>query len=437
VRKALLTLLNVILVCSIGCAQTETIVLTGGTLIDVTNFGKSQEDIQDAVIVIQGDKITAVGSKDDIKVPKSAKVIDVKGKYILPGLIDGYAALDNQGYANAYLYMGITSIVGCYGYRRHDLFTEADPCPNIYLYGDVGHFEITTEEMLKKIEEHAENGVKFLNVMYALTPEQVKLAVEKAHELGIPAIGEFSKLSYKEALELGVDAILHFGRYAVEMAPPDMRQRIIEQPHGPAFREFRMWLSSIDPESDFVLDFAKVLGSRSAALIPTLDIPGVDAPFFGNVWEEPAARLIDPEYIDRPVEKVTGKHNFNAKQLEYVDRHVSNILKIEGQFYKAGARYLAGSGNDINGTMPALGLHQELELLTRVGLTNRETIAAATSNFNDIFKWEGVGKIHPEYRADIIVVDHNPLEDIKNLKEISLIMLKGKILDREKLLSLD
>jgi len=435
-KSLIMNVAILLLVITAISTQSQTFALVGGKIIDVSNNGRSNSDINNAVVIINGDKIVEVGIKGSVTIPDKARIIDVGGKYIIPGLIDGYAALDNQSFANAYLYMGITSIVGCYGYRRHPLYVDADPCPNIYLYGDVGHNDISTDEMLKQIEEHAKNGVKFLNLMYALTPEQVKIAIKKAHELGMPAIGEFSKLSYEKALEFGIDAILHFGRYDVELAPPDMRKRIIEQPHGRAFREFRMWLSTIDPKSDVVQNFAKMLGDYSAVLIPTLALPGVDAPFFDNVWNEPVAKILNPEDIQNPVNQETGKHYDNPKQLEVVSKFINNVLKIEAEFYEAGAQYLAGSGNDINGTMPGISLHQELELLKRVGLSNREVIATSTSNFADFLGWKKIGEIKPGRRADIIILNENPLDDLKNLKNISLIMLRGKIIDREKLLEM-
>jgi hypothetical protein len=437
VKKGIAALLSVILVSSFVFAQSEPLVLIGGTIIDVTNFGKSRNDIHDAVLVIQGDTIAEVGDRSTINIPKDVQVIDITNSYVLPGLIDGYGALDNQSFANAYLYMGVTSIVGCYGYRRNPLYQDADPSPNIYFYGDVGHFEITTEDMLKQIEEHAKNGVQFLNVMYALTPEQVELAVEKAHELGMPTIGEFAELSYTEAIEYGIDAILHFSRYAIELAPPEMRREVAEQPHGPAAQQFRRWLATVDPEANFVREFADVLGSSPIGLMPTLAIGCIDAPFFDNPWKEPVAAILYPTDIHNPVDTITGKHNYNPQQMEIVAGFIDNILKIEGQYYKAGAKYLAGSGNDINGTMPGISLHQELELLTKVGLTEREAIAAATNNFAEVFKWEKIGQIKPGYRADILVVDKNPFENIKNLKEISLVILNGQILDRDGLLSLN
>jgi len=69
-------------------------------------------------------------------------------------------------------------------------------------------------------------------------------------------------------------------------------------------------------------------------------------------------------------------------------------------------------------------------------LSEREALAAATGNFAEIFKWKEVGQIKPGCRADIIVTDENPLQDIKNLKQISMVMLRGKIIDRDTLLQI-
>lgn len=423
-----------IVTTSFPFVHSDPLVLKGGTIIDVSNYGRSLEDIEDGVILIEDGLIVAVGNAKTFAIPDGIRVIDMTGKYVLPGLIDGYAALDNQSFANAYLYLGVTSIVGCYGYRRSPLYTSADPCPNIFLYGDVGHFDISTEEMLKRIEEHAEEGVRFLNVMYALTPEQVRLAIEKAHELGMPTIGEFAKFSYREAIEYGLDAILHFSRYAIELAPPEMRRAVAEQPHGPAAGEFRKWLMGLDPEEKIVQEYADVLGSSGIGLIPTFSIGCLDAPFISNPWNQPIAGILNPQDIHNPVDAVTGKH-YTAQQLEFVGRWVDNILKIEGQYYQAGARYLAGSGCDINGTLPGISLHDELLLLTKVGLSEREAIAAATSNFAEIFGWNEVGRIKPGCRADVLVVEKNPLEDIKNLKAVDTVLLAGEIVDRKALLT--
>src|SRR5688572_15164979 len=95
-----------------GVAGARDLVLTGGTLVDVSSFGSSTADIKDSVIVLRDGRITAAGLKSKVQIPAGAQVIDVSGKYIVPGLSDTFAALNNQAQANAYLYMGVTSIIG-------------------------------------------------------------------------------------------------------------------------------------------------------------------------------------------------------------------------------------------------------------------------------------------------------------------------------------
>ena len=92
-------------------AQQEILVLKGGTIIDVTQFGKSEKDIKNAIVIIEQGKIKSVSSGASTKIPKGARVIDVTGKYIVPGLIDCFSTINNQAYANAFLYMGITTTV--------------------------------------------------------------------------------------------------------------------------------------------------------------------------------------------------------------------------------------------------------------------------------------------------------------------------------------
>jgi imidazolonepropionase-like amidohydrolase len=107
---------------------------------------------------------------------------------------------------------------------------------------------------------------------------------------------------------------------------------------------------------------------------------------------------------------------------------------LKKKYREAGARYLAGSAASAFGTMPGVSLHTELELLNAVGLTPRETLAAATSNFETVYGWRGKGQIKPGYEADVLVLDENPLDDIRSAKKISLVISKGEVIDREKLL---
>lgn len=415
--------------------QGQTTALVGGTVIDVSRFGHSDDDIEDAVVILEGDRISEVGPANSVIIPEGARVIDVQGKYIFPGLIDGFAAMDNQSFADAYLYMGVTSIVGVEGLRRDSLFINADPGPTVYPSGSVGKQHVTTPDLLREIDRLAENGVKFLLLMYELSPEQLKQGIGRAHERGMAAVGELGRTSYPQAVEFGIDAFVHTGRYAIELAPRDLRERVAANPFGPPAREFRMWLAGLSSESTVVQDYARLLGSTTVALLPTLGLYGAEFVLERNPWERPIASILDPADIHDPVEEATGRHLYPPEVRKRARGAFENLLEIEHQYHSAGARYLAGSGTDVNGTMPGISLHQELELLTRVGLSEREALAAATSNFAEQFPWGELGLIETGYRADLVVTNENPVEDIRNLEDIHLVVLRGDVLARSDILN--
>ena len=98
----------------IGAAQktpAHSIAFVGGTVVDVSAFGSGTADLRNSVVIVQNGRITAAGTRRATKIPRGAEVIDAAGKFIVPGLHDVFATIDNQAYANAFLYMGVTAIV--------------------------------------------------------------------------------------------------------------------------------------------------------------------------------------------------------------------------------------------------------------------------------------------------------------------------------------
>ena len=105
------------------------LVLVGGTVVDVTNWGRSARDLHDAIVVIRDGSITDVGSRAQSPFPKAHAVIDCTGKFLIPGLIDGFAGMNSQAQANANLYMGVTTVVARADYQRGFIDFDAQPSP--------------------------------------------------------------------------------------------------------------------------------------------------------------------------------------------------------------------------------------------------------------------------------------------------------------------
>ncbi len=436
---------------SVSFSQTQqsVIVLKGGTVIDVSNYGKSEKDIPNAIVIIENGKIKAVGS--DIKIPKNAQVIDVTGKYILPGLIDGFATINNQAYANAFLYMGVTTVVvSDDDNRRGKVDYNVSPAPAMYkmdgLWGreyrrkSVGEgFEKTTpwddDKINKEIDSLAKANVKVLLIHYGVESGQLQAIVSACKKNKIATIGELGLCSYSEAAAAGIQSFVHTSRYTADIQADTLREAYSTAPFGTPSRLFYEYLSKDIKiiHQPKLQSLATLYSENNVGLIPTASmIVYPEMNFAKNPWNEIAASIIDEKYIDHePLDKLTGKRK---NPNEFRSKGAPGLFVFDQAFAKAGAHFLTGSGTDAFGTIPGVSLHTELEMLSQFGLTNREVISTATHNFSILYNWNHIGKIERGREADILVLNNNPLLSLENLKNIDLLILDGKIIDRNRLL---
>ena len=447
-----LTLILSLLTFSVNwlTAQSSVTVLKGGTLIDVSAFGRSSKDLKNAVVIIDGNKIKAVGSAGKIKIPANANVIDITGKFIIPGLIEGFGSVANQSFANAYLYCGVTTVATVEDDRRGKTFTNASPSPALYKQDAIwgaDRVEVTNKPyrfenvnysndaaIKHEIDSVAAAGARVLLIHYGVKPNQLKSILAACKEHHIAAIGELGFTSYREAVDAGVRSFVHTSRYTADVLPDSVRQIYSNAPFGPPaayYYEFIQnpnFLSSKD-----LLDLARLYSTHEVGLIPTGSLITYQyMPFATNPWKETASSLIDEkDIIHEPLDKATGRPK-NPSPLRAKAAPI--MFSIDSLFARAGAHFLTGSGATAFGTLPGLSLITELDYLSHIGLTNREVIAAATNNFSLLWDWNHIGKIEVGRDADILVLNKNPLDSLSNLKEIDLLFLRGKNLDREGLL---
>ena len=274
--------------------------------------------------------------------------------------------------------------------------------------------------------------------MYQLRPAQLKIAVKRAHQLGMGVIGELGHASYCEGINAGIDAFVHSTRYSLDAAPENLIKAVADQPFSddldsPKWRYYK-YLTELDLDSPKLLRHALQLGSANTFIMPTLSLLYLDLPNSKNPWKEPIAKILNPADINNPADAETGKHNYDYQHQQAYTKLGIQMLKIEEIYCKAGGKYLAGSATDVWGTMPGISLHTELELLHRIGLTNRQAIAAATTNFAQAFHWSNTAQIKPGCIPDILILEKNPLLNLENLKKIDLLILRGKPIARKKLL---
>jgi len=309
--------------------QPNAVVLRGATLVDVGGFGSSAHDIEDAVVVMRGGTIEAVGPAAQVALPRGARVIDVSGAYVVPGLHDVFATVNNQAQANAFLYMGVTSIVGLDepGGRRGPLFMKASPGPRVYPLEVVTGFDesqllepprtmaemmtkarrMSAPELRAEVDRLAARGVSVLLLYYSLAPDQVRTVAAYARTRGLATIGELGATTYRDAIEAGVMAFVHTSRYSLDLAPPPLREEVARAPFGPPRRLFYERLAKLTASDSGLGRHARTLASRRTALIPTMAMNYLEQPGHANPWREPVAVLLDPADIHLPANRETGE----------------------------------------------------------------------------------------------------------------------------------
>jgi hypothetical protein len=443
-------------------------------VVDVTNWGHSARDIPDAVVVIREGRITDVGLPGDVDIPKGAHIIDCTGKFLIPGLIDGFAGMNSQAQANANLYMGVTTVVTRADSERGFIDTGAQPSPHIYPIDTIGvtdnwsllarhpewvsklregvhPVELSPQDTARQIVDTAHLGTRVLLLTAHLTAANSQWIIARAHEMGLVTYGDFVATPYRVGIEAGVDALVHMDHYGLGVIPDELQRPLIDDPDGPSAETAYDYSERIPPTDVRLRDYAHFLATHRAALMPTFSLHYVELPGHRNLWKEPVAALLDPGRMFHPTDPDTGdmfyplspwtrhlpstvQHWMEADQQKKAGQSALRLWRINETIFSAFPHYLAGSGADAMGTMPGISLHTELELLVRLGLSPREALAAATNNYALQFGWNELGLIAPGRRADILVVDGNPADNIWNARRISTIILDGEPLDRDALL---
>ena len=431
-------------------SQSNVTVLKGAMLIDVENFGLSAHDIKNAVVVIQDGKILSVGAANSIKIPANATVVDVSGKYIVPGLIDGFGSVVNQSFANAYLYLGVTSVVTAEDDRRGKTFYNAVPSPTLYkqdAYWGADRVQVNKPNrkfeninyrddagIQREIDSLVKAGAKVMLVHYGVKPEQLPAIVAACKKYQVPTVGELGFTFYRDAVKAGIQSFIHTSRYTADILPDSVRAVYSNAPFGPPSVFYYDYIQQPGIVSGPQLaQLAQEYATHNIGLMPTGSLLAYPfMPFAKNPWKEQAATLIDvKDILHEPLDKETGKP---ANPAPYRAKVAPVLLAMDSVFAHKGARFLTGSGATAFGTMPGISLHTELEMLSHTGLTNRQVIAAATNNFSLLWQWKHIGKIAPGRNADLLVLAHDPLASLAHLKDIDILMLNGKVIDRNALL---
>ena len=385
------------------------LVLVGARLID----GRGGPPVEDAVVVIQGASILAVGARDRVRIPDEARRIDATGMSVLPGLIDShFHSRNNVRTPIEYeLKNGITSFRDPgHPFRFYDALLQSEQTmPRVFLCGAHldAHPPVWPDQAIviqdadharRTVSEHVDRVASAIKVYFRLPVEHIRAACESARERGVMVTSHLELVDADEAIRAGVRGIEHVTSFGTALAESNVAQQFKAaiRADSDARKEwrYRLW-ATIDLDS-------------SPKLRPLLDT------------------IVKHDVVVSPTlaifERRTGKKNATELQV----RAFANMLRFVGLCHRAGARVVVGSHTQAPFAETGRAYQRELELLVEAGLTPLEAVTAGTLRNAQFFGIaDRLGTLEQHKTADLILVDGDPSADIAPMRRVKHVMLNG------------
>ena len=436
--------------CLVACAPAVaqgTLAITHVSVIDA----RDSTPRVDQTVVIRGTRIVSVGDARAIRTPPGARIVNGRGKFLIPGLWDMHvhtAIIGGRDLLGLYIANGVTGVRDMAGdwdtlsTWRKDIRRGALVGPRIiaagpYLEGgDVQVVHILTrtpDEGRAGVDSLVRLGVDFVKVHGQLTPATYFAIARRARDRGIPFAGHVSRaVGSAAASDSGQKSIEHMLAIPAPCTPAESIALVPRYPVQGALGRCS--------SQDLSLLYARFVRNGTwvtptfAAQVEVAQWPkqGVPGDSFGH-WLPDTLRRFVRQIFPMPDSIPPGADSVGLAMF-------AKRLAQAATMHRAGVRLLAGTDAPLRNSPPGFGLHEELLLLVRGGLTPLEALQSATLEpANYLGMQDSAGTIARGKLADLVLLDANPLRDIRNTRRIVAVVANGRYFDaaaRKRLIAL-
>jgi len=379
--------------------------LVGATLVDATGAPA----VPNATVVVDNGRIVAAGPSASTPVPSGARRIDVAGKTIIPGLWDSHAHLHQIEWIPTYIAAGVTSVRDMGSEwpllvaMRSAIRSGKVTGPNLFFAGLIdgpglkgfGEFSAATPEQGRAIvRRYHELGFEMIKIYMELASNVMAAICDEAHKLDMRCTGHVpNSMDLHSAIDSGMDQIAHF----------PVRGDLTTAEGKKQLAHFLAKKTIFDPTASW-----GEIGGKSAKE-PMENI-------------QPVLQHLPRPLLQEHVASLGQSASDTATSHARLARTLANIKAA----HDAGVPIIAGTDEGI----PGYSVYRELELYVKAGFTPMDALRSATAVAAQAMRVDGdVGTIETGKRADLLVLDANPLDHISNIRTVRFVMKDGRLFE--------
>ncbi|MEU5704046.1 amidohydrolase family protein [Streptomyces aurantiacus] len=439
----------------------STVAITGTTVID-TAGGRPRRDV---TVLVRGDRIAAIGTAREVRVPADAQVVDGRGKFVVPGFIDSHVHGSGQEEIDPPLFLvnGVTTVRDLngqallydwrdrvaagtlFGPRSVVASSVLDGNPSLLAGLGAPYVEVANaEEARAAVRAAVAGGADFIKVYVRLTPDAYHAIADESRRLGVPFVGHTpDAISLTEASAAGQRSFEHVytNWFATSSEEEEIRRRLAEISVGGG--EYNSWFNQTHPlevRAARTFDPARArkvfrrLAADGSHQVPTLaqhrvfDLPESVALHDDRLRYLPAATRdgwqaqLEQVYLaGRSAQDVAEHRELFRARLRWV-----------AAAHRAGVPVLAGTDTGTAYVYPGFSLHDELENLVEAGFSPLQALQAATVAPARFLGLRDVGTVRRDAIADLAVLDADPLADIRNTRRVHAVVVRGMLISADR-----
>lgn len=435
--------------CAAALPPRQSLAITDVTVIDVEH----DRSLAHRTVLVDGGRISAITASRAASIPAGALRLDGHGRFLIPGLVDMHVHLFNLSShrpPNDWTFAldlanGVTAVREMRGdpttmaqiRQWREQFDQGEIAAPRILAAGIPAYGPTPDEARRQVDAAADAGADFIKIFSEVPEANWRAILDEAQRRKLPVVGHVpAGVPLLVAAAAGQRTDEHLMQ-AYE-ACSSIEAKLLAQRHD--FAGDTLEAEREDQEADALAAFDPRICRRVSHALATTG--QVQVPTLALADEDDLARAGAPDndprwrYLRADERKRWQGFlaSYTANDAALAKRRWPVARKIVSAMHQAGVTFMAGTDSPMPGVYPGYGLHDELELLVAAGLTPREALRAATLTPARFLGIDGTsGSAAVGKRADLVLLDANPMKDIRNTRRIVAVVIDGRLLGRGEL----